>query len=127
VQYSASAFLRALTGHNSKGLGHNRLGEHPSPSQDPDKRAVCPDILFLDFFRPGWLWPKFDIDHASHVSFYACMGFHPTTLFPKYVLTELSSYAIWDRNKVVLGLSAAIWVINLGFQLAGKSTSSIPL
>jgi hypothetical protein len=36
---------------------------------------------------------------------------------------ELSSFAIWDRSKVVLAISAAIWVINLGFQLAGKSTS----
>jgi hypothetical protein len=38
----------------------------------------------------------------------------------------LSSYAIWDKSKVIMGISAAIWVVNLGFQLAGKLTSSIP-
>jgi hypothetical protein len=39
---------------------------------------------------------------------------------------EISSYAIWDKSKVIMGISAAIWVINLGFQLAGKLTSSTP-
>ena len=47
-------------------------------------------------------------------------------LFPKYVLTELPSYAIWDKSKVIMAISATIWVINFGFQLAGKLTSSIP-
>jgi hypothetical protein len=46
---------------------------------------------------------------------------------PKYVLTEIPSFAIWDRNKIVLAISAIIWLINLGFQLAGKLTSTIPL
>jgi hypothetical protein len=44
----------------------------------------------------------------------------------EYVLTELSSYAIWDKSKVIMAISAAMWVINLGFQLAGKLTCSIP-
>ena len=47
-------------------------------------------------------------------------------LFFKYVLTELPSYAIWDKSKLIMAISAAIWVINLGFQLTGKSTWSIP-
>jgi hypothetical protein len=42
----------------------------------------------------------------------------------EYVLMELSSFAIWDRSKVIMAISAAIWVINLGFQLTGKFTSS---
>jgi hypothetical protein len=50
-----------------------------------------------------------------------CDGF-----FPKCVLTELSSFAIWDKNKVIMAISFAIWVINLGFQLAGKLISYIP-
>ncbi len=92
------------------------------------ERAFVPDILPLGIFRTGWLWPKFDIDHASHVSFYVSVGhdFHGTTLFPKYVLMELSSFAIWDKSKIIMAISSAIWVINLGFQLAGKLTSSIP-
>jgi hypothetical protein len=36
-----------------------------------------------------------------------------------------SSFAIWDKSKVIMAISAAVWVINLGFQLAGKSTSSL--
>jgi hypothetical protein len=37
---------------------------------------------------------------------------------------ELSSYAIWDRSKVIMAISGGIWMINLGFQLAGKLISS---
>jgi hypothetical protein len=33
---------------------------------------------------------------------------------------ELSSLVIWDRNKIIAVISAAIWVINFGFQLAGE-------
>jgi hypothetical protein len=53
-------------------------------------------------------------------------GFHATTLFLKYVLMGHSSFAIWDKNKVIMAISAAIWAINLGFQLAGKLTLSYP-
>ena len=38
---------------------------------------------------------------------------------------KLFSFAIWKKSKVIMAVSVAIWVINLGFQLAGKSTSSI--
>ncbi len=38
---------------------------------------------------------------------------HATTLFPKYVLMELSSFAIWDKNKAVMAISAGVWAINL--------------
>ncbi len=92
---------------------------------DPDERAFVSDILFLGFFRPGWLRPKFDIDHASHVSFNASMA-SMWPLFLMFVLMELSSLVIWDRNKVITAISAAIWVINFGFQLAGEFTSSNP-
>jgi hypothetical protein len=112
-------FLRALIGHNPKALVTSSwVG---IPGLRPYERAFVPDTLSLGIFGSGWLWPKFDIDHASHVSFY---GFHATTLFPKYVLMELSSYAIWDRSKVIMAISGGIWMINLGFQLAGKLTSS---
>ena len=52
---------------------------------------------------------------------------HATTLFPKCVLMEISSFAIWDRNKVIIAISAAIWFTNIGAQLTGEFTSSIPL
>ncbi len=51
---------------------------------------------------------------------------HATTLFPKYVLMELSSFAIWDKNKAVMAISAGVWAINLIFQLIGQFTFSMP-
>jgi hypothetical protein len=55
-------------------MGHFHLGEHPGHPGDPFERAFVPDIFsLLGIFLPGWLWPKFDIDHASDVSFYVSM------------------------------------------------------
>ena len=92
---------------------------------DPDKRAFVSDILSLGIFRLGWLRPKFDINHASHVSFNPSMV-SMWWLFPMYVLIERSSFAIWDRSKIITAISAVVWVANLGFQLAGELTSSSP-
>jgi hypothetical protein len=83
-------------------------------------------MLSLGIFHPRWLWPKFDIDHASRVSLYACMA-SMRRLLPKYVLMKLSSFAIWDRNKVIMAICSAICAINLGFQLLGKLNISTPL
>jgi hypothetical protein len=46
--------------------------------------------------------------------------------FPKHVLMKISSFAIWEMNKAIVAISAAIWVVNLGFQFTGKWNSSIP-
>ncbi|KAF8497438.1 hypothetical protein F5888DRAFT_1889571 [Russula emetica] len=35
------------------------------------------------------------------------------------ILIMLRIFAIWDKNKAIMATSAAIWVINLGFQLTG--------
>ncbi|KAF8497430.1 hypothetical protein F5888DRAFT_283066 [Russula emetica] len=35
------------------------------------------------------------------------------------ILIMLRIFAIWDKSKVIMAISAVIWVINLGFQLAG--------
>ncbi|KAN0109067.1 hypothetical protein V8E52_009701 [Russula decolorans] len=35
------------------------------------------------------------------------------------ILIMLRIFAIWERSKVIIAISFAIWVINLGFQLAG--------
>jgi hypothetical protein len=114
-------FFTVLIGHNPKAwITSGWVG---IPGLDPYEKAFVPDILSLGIRRSGWLWPKFDIDHASHVS--VCMA-SMRRLFPKYVLMALSSFAIWDRSKVIMAISAAIWFINLGFQLEGKLTSSIP-
>jgi len=36
-----------------------------------------------------------------------------------------SSFAIWDKNKVIMAISAALWVANMSFQLAGEFAFSI--
>jgi len=35
------------------------------------------------------------------------------------ILIMLRIFAIWDKSKVIMAISIAIWVINFGFQLAG--------
>ena len=54
-------------------MGHFRLGGLPGLPGDLFEREYVPDIFSLGIFRPGWLWLKFDIDYASHVSFYVSM------------------------------------------------------
>jgi hypothetical protein len=39
---------------------------------------------------------------------------------------EISSFAIWHKNKVIMAISATIWLANAGFQFSGEFTSSIP-
>ena len=88
---------------------------------DPYGRAFVPDILSLGIFLLRWLWPEFDIDHASHVSYDVPMA---SMRRPEVCAYVLSSFAIWDKSKVIMAISAAIWVINLGFQLIGELASS---
>lgn len=35
------------------------------------------------------------------------------------ILIMLRIFAIWERNKVILAISGTVWLVNLGFQLAG--------
>ena len=51
---------------------------------------------------------------------------HATTLSPKCVLMEISSFAIWDKNKVIMAISAGLWLANMAFQFSGEFTFSIP-
>jgi hypothetical protein len=39
-------------------------------------------------------------------------------------LACLTSIAIWNRNKVIVGLSAIVWVTNGTFLIQGKSLST---
>jgi hypothetical protein len=45
---------------------------------------------------------------------------HVATPSPKRVLMAFSSFAIWDKNKVIMAISAALWVANMSFQFAGE-------
>jgi hypothetical protein len=75
-------------------------------------------FLCLDFCPPG-SWRRFTIDRASHVSF---LRFGTTTISPKYVLIEPYSFAIWNSNKVIVGIAAGVWGVNLAFLLTGEFT-----
>jgi hypothetical protein len=35
-------------------------------------------------------------------------------------LTKLGRIAIWNRDKIVIGISMAIWIADIGFQIYGK-------
>jgi hypothetical protein len=41
------------------------------------------------------------------------------------MLMAFSSFAIWDKNRNIMAISAALWVANMGFQFAGEFTFSI--
>ena len=45
---------------------------------------------------------------------------HAMALSPKCVLMKISSFAIWDKNKVIMAISAVIWVANECFQFSGE-------
>ena len=55
------------------------VSPRPDSPAGLDERVVCPDILSLDYHHRGLLRPSYDIDHTSHVSFYASMP-HMTAL-----------------------------------------------
>ena len=46
--------------------------------------------------------------------------FCAATLFPKYVLMEPSSIAIWHRNKVIMAVAIGLWVANIGVLSLGE-------
>ena len=41
--------------------------------------------------------------------------------FPKRVLIELNSIAIWNKNKAIIVLATCVWGIYLAFFIQGKS------
>jgi hypothetical protein len=46
---------------------------------------------------------------------------------PKRTLIEISSCAIWDRNKVAVAAATGIWLMEVGFLIQGKSLPFIPV
>jgi len=36
------------------------------------------------------------------------------------VLIEPSSFAIWNRNKVIVGIATGVWVVNFALMLSGE-------
>ncbi|KAI0281022.1 hypothetical protein BGY98DRAFT_1185140, partial [Russula aff. rugulosa BPL654] len=74
-----------------------------------------PDLLSLGFCLPG-PGPRFAIARASHVSF---RRFCATTTLPKHILMERFSFAVWNRNKAIGAIIAAIWVTNVSLLFMG--------
>ena len=42
------------------------------------------------------------------------------TISPKYVLMEPFSFAIWNRNKVIVTIATGVWAVNFALLLAGE-------
>jgi hypothetical protein len=78
-------------------------------------------FVSLEFWYTG-PWLRFAIDHASHVSF---LSFRLTAVSPKCKLMESSSFAIWNMQKVIVALSAGVWVTDVSLMLVGESHPSI--
>ena len=75
----------------------------------------------LDLWLTGQ-WFRFAVGPASHVS---SPSSRLTTVSSRYVLMESSSFAIWNMQKVVVALSAAIWVTNFAVLISCELYSSI--
>jgi hypothetical protein len=80
------------------------------------------DLLSLGFCLPG-PGPRFAIARASHVSF---RRFCATTTLPKYILMERFSFAVWNRNKAIGAIIAAIWVTNVSLLFMGEFSPGCP-
>ena len=55
------------------------------------------------------------------------MRFRVAIVFPKYVLMEPFSIAIWHRSKTVMAIAIGLWVINASVSILGESLSLYPL
>jgi hypothetical protein len=42
------------------------------------------------------------------------------------VLIEITSIAIWNRERVVVAMAITVWVVNVAFLVQGKSPLSTP-
>jgi hypothetical protein len=99
----------------SQALASFRSRENPSIQYSRKNTQLLPIISFtgLFLFVSGLC---FAIDRSSRV----CI--HPTTaISPGQDLTEAASIAIWNKNRVAVGMALCIWVINVGFLIEGRS------
>ena len=59
------------------------------------------------------------------ICFRVYVSFHcyKPVLFPTESLTEAPSVAIWNKNKFIVGITAAVYLTNVGVVVLGKSFS----
>jgi hypothetical protein len=72
----------------------------------------CPDLQLLCCCH------RFTLDCASYVR---PLSFQARTIFPNKALIEASRAAIWNRDKIVVTISAGIWFVNAVVIIQGKS------
>jgi hypothetical protein len=106
-------------GLRSQGLGHVQLCEQGF------RHAPCSDKITRRVFSPTFLglWLPcpflfFTIDRAPYVS--PSLPHHMN--LPNWVLIELTSIAIWNKNRVVIALATCVWGIYLAFFIEGESS-----
>jgi hypothetical protein len=115
-------FLRVLTCHDLKAWVLTSWVSIRLALVTSYETLFLPNLLTLEFFLPG---PglRLAIDRASHVSF---QRFCATATLPKYMLMECFSVAIWNRNKGIAAIVAAIWVTNATLLLLGEFSPVSP-
>ena len=79
--------------------------------------------LISDFFVPVF-GCCFVIDRSSHVC--AHLSFRSMIISLHQVLMEAASIAIWNKNKIAVGLAIGTWGINIPFLIQGMSCSFHP-
>jgi len=115
VTCSALVYTRVLTGCNFKlWLFFQLVSTAPTFTGDTQHSTIA---SFLGFRLPG-SWGCFSIDRPSHVSLRLRFLM---IMFTNEVLIETASSAIWNRNKVAVGMAFSVWVINIGFLIQGMS------
>lgn len=72
-----------------------------------------PDLCFI-----------FAIDYTSYVSFLRLCS--SANVQRSRSFSVLASIAVWNKNKVIVGLATIVWGINGSFTVVGESLSTHP-
>jgi hypothetical protein len=80
--------------------------------------------IFNPSFLGDWLLEHcrlFSLDCYSHVS--VVLHFYARASFPNQALIEpeVSSIAIWNRNKIIVAIAGGLWLSNVAASIEGKS------
>ncbi len=92
-------------------------------SHSPQSPTTFLSYIFPDLCIPG-VCLLFAIDNTPHVGF---LSLHSSAIFQKRCSWAWpASVAFWNRNKVVVALSAILWSVNVSLLIYGKSLSTRP-
>ena len=105
-----------------QGLEHHQFREHAILFNSAVIRASLPPYLIIPDLSIYDLCLIFAIDYTSHVRF--LRFYSSANIQRRHSFSLLASIAIWNKNKVIVGLSILVWGINGSFLVQGESLSS---